>query len=682
MRGLFSVLLLAACLLQKIACSNLTHYSVGGHKSTSRVKGRSTGGFNVPGLSDYSCPKFNKDLKGFSCWGMNTAYSVKKNSWQECANQCFYSKRTVLGNCWKFVYNKYNKECYIKNGDDRCEFESEGLTLSNRHSMLIGECATTCRVGFWSEWTPCSGVCGEMRSRSRSVDARPAEGDYCPHLVEYSNCPVAGKCPEDCPQYGVSMLGWGCQFDSTFSFKKNLFVSYEHDWKGCLTACKQDPLCASWSFNATISESPGLSKEDGSRDYRPCYLHRFTVGCQALAPGWISGGRSTRGTDCDAGSCVHNEWSPWSECEDICSNSERVSRSRTVKSVSQNWATTPCRDETQYRVCSESPESIETCQTCLVSSWSEWSECSTSCGKGVRVRTRTINKYPQNGSDSSCPELMEEEACNGEVGCPSENCVIGEWSQWSPCSATCGTGVSTRTRTVSGNQECLETVTTTETQECKSVCCEGSCEASCLAVMSVWSEWSACSEKCDQGLTRRYRDFDFSNIDVFGYVPPGTSSEQKEVREKCKDVPTMEEEACTSGTVCTPGCKYGEWSDWSACDCSGTQKRTRVVTFPDGIIDAICQSGEDTRQCSKPDGCLETAPDPGGSYIALAVGIPVGLLGVCVVMGSLFLIGTRRPSGTEEDETNYEYMEQSSRGFDRDSEYVQEIGPENQNWAS
>lgn len=669
------LILLQLYITQKFAiCSKLVHYSVGGHASTSRVKGKSSNDYQVSGLKAYMCPKFGKDLKGFACWGLNTAYTVKKNSWQECANQCYWSRFTVFGNCQKAVYNANNKDCYIKGSDTACETNSNNMVLINRNSYVIGDCATRCTLSTWSDWTPCSGVCGEMRSRSRYILKKPdTNEEYCPNLIEYSNCPVANKCPEDCPQYGVSIMGWGCQFESAFTFNKNLFVTYEEDWKGCLSTCKNDPLCIAWSFNATLSEGP--DSVGFSREYRPCYTHRFASGCQVLAPGWVSGNRDTRESDCQTGSCIHNDWSSWSKCNDPCSNTEMMSRSRTVKTVTQNWASVPCRDESQYQLCSESSQSIANCKTCLVSQWTVWSDCSKTCQEGVKIRTREITKPPLNGNNSTCPELIEKTSCNKDLECPN-SCELGKWSDWSPCTVTCGSGTTVRNREIKGNN-CTESAT--ESKNCNLNAC-GDNSASCTAVMSVWSQWSACSEKCDQGLIRRYRDFDFSKIGVFGYNPPGTLEEQKNVRETCKNTTTLEEELCTSGVICTPGCKYTEWSFWSDCNCSGNQTRKRVTTFPDGVIDAVCQNSTDTRLCSKPEGCTETAPDSGNTSLAIAVGLPIGILGLFIIAGSLFLIG--RGSDEQEDETNYQYFDQSFDVADQDSEYVQEIGPENQNWAS
>ncbi|KAK6587777.1 thrombospondin related adhesive [Cryptosporidium xiaoi] len=707
-------------------------------RSTSRSRSRSRSrleskGVSVPNLGAYSCPEYNTDVKGFACWGMNTAYTVKKGSWQECANQCYWSKRTTLGNCSQFVFNPARGECYIKNNDTKCKKTASGYIYSKRHSYLIGECATTCKVSEWSDWTPCTAGCGEMRSRSRAILSKAIHSnEYCPNLIEYSNCPYSSECPENCPQYGVSILGWGCQYDSTFSYRKNIVTSYQPDWKSCLNDCKQDPLCVTWSFNSTLSEEPNYSTnlqtsvvssdtyETGiikysNRGYRPCYIHRYSSGCHALAPGWISGNKNTLvDKECDTGSCKYTEWTEWTTCLEECSNSETQKRSRTVESITLNWVDVDCTDQEQVRVCSEKESCISSDNNdkCLVNSWSEWSSCSTSCGSGLRTRTREIIKKPGNGDISICPVLLEEVVCNADVKCPggSEECLLSEWSEWSPCSASCGSGVSTRTRKIlSGDTSCdnysqggsgnsngndgktnlengvvinkpLNTLTS-ETKVCNDIEC-GDDKAKCLAVFTVWTNWSECSEKCDNGYLRRYRDIDFSNIGVFGYEPPGTKDEQNKVREICKDVETMEEIVCNTGVQCTQGCSYTEWGVWSDCDCSGTQKRERTVTitFPEGISNAICQSNKDVRNCIKPEGCVDSAPDPGDYNLALAIGVPVGLIGIFGVVGSLFLINVRRDR-PEEDESNYQYLEEESND-NEDGEYINEIGPDSGNWAS
>jgi hypothetical protein len=46
---------------------------------------------------------------------------------------------------------------------------------------------------------------------------------------------------------------------------------------------------------------------------------------------------------------------------------------------------------------------------------------------------------------SDCPATSESQPCNTQY-C-SVDCVMGEWQSWGPCSKTCGSGATYRTRT-------------------------------------------------------------------------------------------------------------------------------------------------------------------------------------------------------------------------------------------
>ncbi|GBP38925.1 Spondin-2 [Eumeta japonica] len=53
---------------------------------------------------------------------------------------------------------------------------------------------------------------------------------------------------------------------------------------------------------------------------------------------------------------------------------------------------------------------------CLVSEWSEWSPCSTTCGTGQKYRYRTVVRYPVNRG-RACPELVKKEKCGAKDSC-------------------------------------------------------------------------------------------------------------------------------------------------------------------------------------------------------------------------------------------------------------------------
>jgi hypothetical protein len=79
--------------------------------------------------------------------------------------------------------------------------------------------------------------------------------------------------------------------------------------------------------------------------------------------------------------------------------------------------------------------------------WSDWSECSRSCGGGKRTKRRQC-VYPDgssgNGTDSEndCLEQLEvTENCNTGK-CPE----YGSWSDWTPCTKSCGGGTRKKVR--------------------------------------------------------------------------------------------------------------------------------------------------------------------------------------------------------------------------------------------
>merc|ERR1711962_333188 len=71
---------------------------------------------------------------------------------------------------------------------------------------------------------------------------------------------------------------------------------------------------------------------------------------------------------------------------------------------------------------------------CELADWSEWTPCSVSCGGGKSTRERHIKVEAKNGG-----------ACEGTThetqDCQPEPCIVdcerADWSEWTPCSVSC-----------------------------------------------------------------------------------------------------------------------------------------------------------------------------------------------------------------------------------------------------
>jgi len=161
---------------------------------------------------------------------------------------------------------------------------------------------------------------------------------------------------------------------------------------------------------------------------------------------------------------------------------------------------------------------------CEVSAWTD-EECSVSCSGGDQDRTRSIIIHPINGT--ACPPLKMQRSCNTE-GCPVD-CQVGEWSEWSDCTAECGGGVKSRSRdkTVepeNGGDPCPEQ---SETRECNGLSCNADC------VLADWDSWSLCSKACYQGNEQRRKKV---LTDVRGQgVCPGDDDKERLAFHNCND---------------------------------------------------------------------------------------------------------------------------------------------------
>uniref|UniRef100_A0A669ELV6 Thrombospondin type-1 domain-containing protein 7A n=1 Tax=Oreochromis niloticus TaxID=8128 RepID=A0A669ELV6_ORENI len=192
------------------------------------------------------------------------------------------------------------------------------------------------------------------------------------------------------------------------------------------------------------------------------------------------------------------------------------------------------------------------------------------------------------------PKPRLEQACL--IPCP-QDCVVSEFSPWTPCSKTCGIGLQNRIRFVLapplfGGAACPNL---TEFQTCQLGPCQGEESLYSLRV----GPWGPCTVP----LSRQTRQADKPPREKIGCLTCKASHGHNQNMVLCsQETLPVTFQAC----VITKDCDVTEWSKWSACtkECydptspKAVRTRTRKVTqFPvGGGID--CPELEEKEPCT------------------------------------------------------------------------------------
>ncbi|EEA08266.1 thrombospondin type 1 domain-containing protein [Cryptosporidium muris RN66] len=444
-------------------------------------------------FSEASCPWYNKIIKGLFCWKANGLLWWKANSWQECRARCVSGIYTIVIPCEHWTWDSNGGMCTLQNGDTHCIEDAYGVVAGDNSVSPTGSCSTTCTVGEWSSWssTCIPNVYGGITYRNRSIIQHPLYPlEQCPHLYELVNCSPSnwgGLSPDSlssensalpyvesgavaqnainanfpnsaCPMFDIGLLGWGCSFDQNKDFG-NTVVTLAYSWLECLNSCK-------------LSDCSYFSSQTNDNGTSTCYLVYGDVGCYFHALGWVSGSTNTLMSDSNnmnnyeecSINCVLGQWTPWSGCNNaLCEQGRGYShRTRQILTLPRGSGA-PCGPTIETKECSSN---IFTCNTqnCIVGEWGSWSPCTSYAG-GTQIRNRAI-QVPPNIGGKICQSIFQlsSDNCNSE----SQNqCGESQWSEWSICSKTCGSGIQKRTRTNAPISCPPVQYTSCNTQECE-----------------------------------------------------------------------------------------------------------------------------------------------------------------------------------------------------------------------
>lgn len=182
--------------------------------------------------------------------------------------------------------------------------------------------------------------------------------------------------------------------------------------------------------------------------------HRIRA-CDSPRP--AGGGDNCTGSDMDTEMCTEPDcpldgawgnWASWSVCSVTCG----IGLQNRVRNCSKPYPDADglfclgaARDD---KICIK-----KHCDEDTWLEWSSWSKCSHSCGDGLKIRTRQCNGTTLFGhscsGDGRETDLCKHMECSGKA-----DVLVSEWldwSSWSKCSSTCGPGIKARSRDCNGS---------------------------------------------------------------------------------------------------------------------------------------------------------------------------------------------------------------------------------------
>uniref|UniRef100_A0A6C0CT81 Spondin-like TSP1 domain-containing protein n=1 Tax=viral metagenome TaxID=1070528 RepID=A0A6C0CT81_9ZZZZ len=520
------------------------------------------------------------------------------------------------------------------------------ISLSQNVSCNIKPCPVDCVTGTWTDTTQCSVSCGGGTKRQILPVLSPySYGGHCPTLTQEVACNI-DRCPVDCVT-GPWTDSTDCNVSCGNGSKTQIMAIITPAAYGGLpcptnlsqivpcskTPCPSNCILSEWRDTTQCSVACGGGTKTQSASIVipaayggtcpnlvktvPCNTQTCPVDC--VLDNWrytsecsvnCGGGTRTRelpiitqsnnlGNACPVAAslteivpcntqpcpvnCVTGPWIDSSVCSATCGGGTKT-QSMTVV-IPAAYGGTPCPTLTQTIPCNTQKCPVD----CVTGTWSDSSECSLTCGGGSKTQTLSVITQPANNG-IPCPVLTHSVSCN-EQHCPVD-CVTGQWTDSSVCSATCGGGTKTQILPITipasyGGRACPTILTRT------SNCNPEPCPVNC--VVGTWDDTSPCTVACGGGLKTQRLSI------ITPSVGTGTP---------CPHEANLSQTVACNTQHCPVDCVPGDWADTTACNVQcGTSTGLKTQMLP--LLSSAAYGGREcTVQRTRTQTCTSTKVCP------------------------------------------------------------------------
>ena len=355
----------------------------------------------------------------------------------------------------------------------------------------------------WGEWGPCSETCGEgIATRSRDCDGDTVGSRFCKWEASMENGPCeVNPCPEWSP--------WGswnaCNINCTDPYVVARYTMGNRERTRSCHLCPYDSMICKKPDDFAICEELFATDPERGRETELCDC--YTELTLAEIDAALASINQT--TDSVVTTWSLQEDSPVNMTESDNSTDSKSNETEVTINEANWWLEDSEVEDTdsipiKLEEEQQDPEKFVMGKIPVIPAewgeWDDWSTCSVTCGPGKRLRRRHCATGEIGQPGCGIKGVKQEQ------NCLIRRCKLGwsQWEHWTDCSATCGQGVRSRKRECS-NPEKLGQHAACPKHNAYVI---EPCKLGICIKWLEWTDWSACSVSCGSGRQVRSRKCD------------------------------------------------------------------------------------------------------------------------------------------------------------------------------